>query len=201
MGWMIGVLGFDSRRGLGIFLFTTASRPTLGPTQPPIQWVPGILSLAVKRPVLKTDQFTPSNTEVKQCVELYFQSPSTHSWRAAQFKKGTGTILPFTFMRNVNQVNRFPRGDSKQKLQNSVRITPARYGILKLVSKPLFQFQYVRFKLIRNMYLLITEFSPYSKQALNKFLNTQNFEHNFNKAKKTKVQNLSITLFIISVPS
>jgi hypothetical protein len=35
--WTIGVLGFDSRRGLGIFLFTTASRPALGPTQPPIQ--------------------------------------------------------------------------------------------------------------------------------------------------------------------
>jgi hypothetical protein len=26
MGWTIGVLGFDSRRGLGIFLFTTPSR-------------------------------------------------------------------------------------------------------------------------------------------------------------------------------
>jgi len=25
-GWKIGVLGFDSRRGLGMFLFTTASR-------------------------------------------------------------------------------------------------------------------------------------------------------------------------------
>jgi hypothetical protein len=31
---MIGVLEFDSRRGLGIFLFTTASRTALGPTQP-----------------------------------------------------------------------------------------------------------------------------------------------------------------------
>jgi hypothetical protein len=34
-GWTIGVLWFDSRRGLGIFLFTTASRTALGPTQPP----------------------------------------------------------------------------------------------------------------------------------------------------------------------
>jgi hypothetical protein len=36
-------LGFDSRQGLGIFLFTTASRMALGPTQPPIQWVQGAL--------------------------------------------------------------------------------------------------------------------------------------------------------------
>jgi hypothetical protein len=47
--WTIGVLGFDSRRGLGIFVFTTASRTTLGTTQPPIQWVPRVLSLGVKR--------------------------------------------------------------------------------------------------------------------------------------------------------
>jgi len=39
----IGVLGFDFWRGLGIFLFTTVSRTSLGPTQPPIQWVPGVL--------------------------------------------------------------------------------------------------------------------------------------------------------------
>jgi hypothetical protein len=35
-GWTIGVLGFDSRREVGIFLFTTASRTALGPTQPPL---------------------------------------------------------------------------------------------------------------------------------------------------------------------
>jgi hypothetical protein len=31
-GWTIGVLGFDCRRGLGIFLFTTPSRMALVPT-------------------------------------------------------------------------------------------------------------------------------------------------------------------------
>jgi hypothetical protein len=36
---------FESPQGLGIFLFTTASRPALGPIQPPIQRVPGALSL------------------------------------------------------------------------------------------------------------------------------------------------------------
>jgi hypothetical protein len=30
MGWRIGVLGFDSRRGLRIFLFTTTYRTALG---------------------------------------------------------------------------------------------------------------------------------------------------------------------------
>jgi hypothetical protein len=57
--------GFDSRRGLWIFLFATASRPALGPTQPPIQWVSGILSPGVKRPRRETDHSPPSSAEVK----------------------------------------------------------------------------------------------------------------------------------------
>jgi hypothetical protein len=62
----VGVLGFDSRRGLGIFLFTTASRTALGPTQPPIQWVSGALSLGIKWPGRETDHSPPSNAEVKE---------------------------------------------------------------------------------------------------------------------------------------
>jgi hypothetical protein len=57
--------GVDSRRGLGIFLFTTASRTVLGPTQPPFQWVPGPLSLGVKRPGHEADHSPPSGVEVK----------------------------------------------------------------------------------------------------------------------------------------
>jgi hypothetical protein len=49
--------------GLGIFLFTTASRTALEPTQPPIQWVPGALS--VKRPGHGADHLPPSSAEVK----------------------------------------------------------------------------------------------------------------------------------------
>jgi len=52
---MIGVLGFDSRRGLGIFLFTTASRMAPGPTQPSIQCEPAAPSPRVKRPGRKAD--------------------------------------------------------------------------------------------------------------------------------------------------
>jgi hypothetical protein len=75
MGWTIGVLGFDSRRGLGIYLFTTASRTALGPTQPPIQWVPGVHSLGVKRPGREADHSPRSSAEVKELVELYLHSP------------------------------------------------------------------------------------------------------------------------------
>jgi hypothetical protein len=65
-GWTIGILGFVSRRGLGIFLFTTASRTALGPTEPPIQWVPGALSLKIKLPGCEADRSPPSSDEVKQ---------------------------------------------------------------------------------------------------------------------------------------
>jgi hypothetical protein len=34
-------LEIDSRQGQGIFLYSTASSPALGPTQPPVQWVLG----------------------------------------------------------------------------------------------------------------------------------------------------------------
>jgi hypothetical protein len=59
------VLGFDSRRGLGIFLFATASGTALGPTQPPLQWIPGALSLGIKGPGREADHSPPSNAEVK----------------------------------------------------------------------------------------------------------------------------------------
>jgi hypothetical protein len=65
MGWTIGVLGFDSRRGLGIFLFTTVSRTAMGPAQPSIQWVPGALSLEVKWPGREAHHSPPTSAEVK----------------------------------------------------------------------------------------------------------------------------------------
>jgi hypothetical protein len=65
-GWTIGVPGFDSRRGLGIFLFTTASRTVLEPTHSPIQWILGALSLGVKRLGREVDHSPPSGAEVKE---------------------------------------------------------------------------------------------------------------------------------------
>jgi hypothetical protein len=76
--WTIGVLGFDFRRGLGIFLFTTASRTALGCTQPPIQWVPGALSLGVKR--------------LRRGAVLPLPRYAFMVW--CSVKKSTGTTLP-----------------------------------------------------------------------------------------------------------
>jgi hypothetical protein len=57
---------------LGTFFFITASRTALGPTQPHIQWVPGALSLGVKRPGREADHSPPSSAEVK---ESYASTP------------------------------------------------------------------------------------------------------------------------------
>jgi hypothetical protein len=51
------------------FLFSTSSRPALGSTQPPIQWVPG-----VKRQGREADHSTPSSAEVKK-TWIYTSTP------------------------------------------------------------------------------------------------------------------------------
>jgi hypothetical protein len=89
---MIRVLGFDPRRGLGIFLFTTASRTSTGLTQPHIQWLTGDLSLGVRRPGREADHSPPSSAEVKECVDLYLHYPNTPSLRGAQLKKAQGQL-------------------------------------------------------------------------------------------------------------
>jgi hypothetical protein len=50
---------------MGIFLFTTASKPALGPTQPPTQWVPETPTQEVKRPGREADNSPQSSAEVK----------------------------------------------------------------------------------------------------------------------------------------
>jgi hypothetical protein len=65
MGYGLGDRRFDSRQELGIFLFTTASRPALGLTQPPIQSIPAALPLRVKRPRREAYYSPASSTEVK----------------------------------------------------------------------------------------------------------------------------------------
>jgi hypothetical protein len=42
-------IGVRCPEGQRIFPLASVSRPALGPTQPPVQWVPGVLSPGVKR--------------------------------------------------------------------------------------------------------------------------------------------------------
>jgi hypothetical protein len=42
-------IGFRFPAGAEDFPLASVSRPALGPTQPPVQWVPGVLSRGVKR--------------------------------------------------------------------------------------------------------------------------------------------------------
>jgi hypothetical protein len=48
-----------------IFLISTMSRPALGPTLPPIQWVAGALSPKIKRLGREADYSPSSSAEVK----------------------------------------------------------------------------------------------------------------------------------------
>jgi hypothetical protein len=59
---------------MGFFLFATASRPTVGPTQPAIQWIPGALTSWVKRPKREADHQYPYNSEVENAWS-YISTP------------------------------------------------------------------------------------------------------------------------------
>jgi hypothetical protein len=74
LGLLVGI-PLEAWMYVSCFLFCTASRTALEPTQPPIQGVLGTLSLEVKRPGREADHSPPSSVEVKEWVELYFHSP------------------------------------------------------------------------------------------------------------------------------
>jgi hypothetical protein len=56
------------------FVFSTSSRPALGPTQSPIQWVPGALSPGVKRPGREADH-SPATSAVVKKMWIYTSAP------------------------------------------------------------------------------------------------------------------------------
>jgi hypothetical protein len=64
-----------------------------GPTQPPTQWVPGALSLGVKRPGREVDHSPPSSAEVKNAWS-YISTPQ-YAFMAWCSVKGTGTPLSY----------------------------------------------------------------------------------------------------------
>ena len=69
--------GIDSR--WGVRDFPHPSTPVLGPTQPPVQWVPG-LSPGVKWPGRGADHPPPFKRRGHERVGLYLYSPSGPQW-------------------------------------------------------------------------------------------------------------------------
>jgi len=82
----------ESRQGLEIFLFTTASRPVLGPTQPHAQGVQGALSLRVKRPGNEADHSRPSSVKVKNAWSRTSSPPIR--LHGVMLSYSTGTTIP-----------------------------------------------------------------------------------------------------------
>jgi len=74
LGYGLDDWGFKCWQELGIFHFITKSRLALGPTQPPVQWVPEALSLGVKQLGYEADHSPPSSSEVKN-VWSYIATP------------------------------------------------------------------------------------------------------------------------------
>jgi len=89
--WYSSDRGFESRQGLGIFLFTTVSRPALTPTKHPIRWsTRGCFTGG------KADgawSWPPPSAEVKN-VWSYTSTPKIRLHGVVlSLKKSTGTTL------------------------------------------------------------------------------------------------------------
>jgi hypothetical protein len=66
---------------------------TLRPTQPPIQWVPGTFSEALKRQEREADHSRPCSAKVKN----YWPMPKSHHGVLFNYLS-TGTTLPLAFI-------------------------------------------------------------------------------------------------------
>jgi hypothetical protein len=67
-------VGVPSPGRVKIFLFTTFFRPDLGPTQPPIEWVPEAFSPGVKRQGREAAHSPPTSAEIKK-MWIYTPTP------------------------------------------------------------------------------------------------------------------------------
>jgi hypothetical protein len=118
---------------VGSRIFSMSSGPALGPTQPPIQWVPKALSPGVKRPGLVADHSAPTSAEVKKTwiytstpplrlrgVVINYLSTETTA-RGATFRYGGGQSDPFRLYRQTDRQYTFL---TETPLQTSTQLPP-----------------------------------------------------------------------------
>jgi hypothetical protein len=96
-GYGLDDRGFESRQELGNLLLTTVSRPALGTNQPPIQWIPGVPNLVVKRQGIEATHSPPSNAELKNAWS-YTSTPhyAFMSWCSVK-KKAQGQLYIYLY--------------------------------------------------------------------------------------------------------
>jgi hypothetical protein len=109
-GLRAGWTGVRVAKKLRISLFTTVSISAVGPTQPPIQWVPGTLSLGLKWLGREADLSPPSNAEVRNAWNIP-PLPDTPSCRGARLKHRDNFTFyllhrPYTFRSKRKQRRR-----------------------------------------------------------------------------------------------
>jgi hypothetical protein len=65
-----------------VVAYLTSSRPSMGPTQSPTQWVAGVISPVAKRQEREADHPSPTGAEAKK-KWIYTSAPPKPSWRSA----------------------------------------------------------------------------------------------------------------------
>jgi hypothetical protein len=70
-GYGLDDRGFGVRVPVGLRFFSTSSRSAVGSTHPTIKWVPGALSLGIKRRRREADHSPPASAEAKKmCIYI-----------------------------------------------------------------------------------------------------------------------------------
>jgi hypothetical protein len=86
LGYRLDDLQFRSQYRQVILFFSKTSRQTLKPSQPPIQWVMGPLSLGEKRPGHETDHSLSSCVKVKNEWSCASTLPCVLSWHVQRLQ-------------------------------------------------------------------------------------------------------------------
>ena len=95
-----------------------------GPTQPPIQWIPGH-SRGVRGPGRGVNHTPMPSAEVKERVELYLYSPSMPSWLVLGWISRYFNIL-FIMCRTVQVIQFLINAHTLMKFRNLLALTNSR---------------------------------------------------------------------------